>query len=86
MGDRELKKYLRQSLQQRAELEQGLDGNGIGLEETIKLCTEMMREQKLAQKRRKNQEQVSFSIYQIFSVLRGYRFLDYRQSYYVSHV
>lgn len=50
MGDRELKKYLRQSLQQRAELEQGLDGNGIGLEETVKLCTEMMREQKLAQK------------------------------------
>ena len=50
MGDRELKKYLQQSLQQRAELEKELDGNGNRLEETINLCTGIMREQKLAQK------------------------------------
>ena len=35
MGDKELKKYLQQSLQQRAELEEKLDGNGIRLTETI---------------------------------------------------
>lgn len=46
MGDRELKKYLQQSLQQSAEPEREFDGNGIRLEETISLCTEMMREQK----------------------------------------
>ena len=50
MGDRELKKYLQQSLRQSAELEKELDGNGIRLEETISLCIEMMREQKLAQR------------------------------------
>ena len=50
MRNRELKKYLQQSLQQKVELEQGLVENGIRLDETIKLCTEMMREQKLAQK------------------------------------
>lgn len=50
MGDKELKKYLQKSLQQRAELEEKLDGNGIRLTETINLCTEMMQEQKLAQK------------------------------------
>ena len=50
MGDREIKKYLQQSLQQGTELEKKIDGNSIRLKETIKLCTEMMREQKLAQK------------------------------------
>ena len=50
MGDRELKKYLQQSLRQSNKLKKELDGNGIRLEETINLCTEMMREQKLAQK------------------------------------
>lgn len=50
MGDRELKKYLQQSLRQSAESEKALDGNGIRLEETISLCTEMMREQKLVQR------------------------------------
>ena len=50
MGVKELKKYLRQSLQQSAELGKDFDGNGIRLEETISLCTEIMREQKLAQK------------------------------------
>lgn len=52
MGNRELKKYLRQSLGLSAELEKEFDGNGIRLGETISLCTEMMREQKLAQKSR----------------------------------
>ena len=55
MGDRNLKrslhKYLQQSTQQVAEAEKNPDGNGIRLEETIKLCIEMMREQKLAQKK-----------------------------------
>ncbi len=54
MGDRDLKKYLQQYLQQPmqqgAEPEKNPDGNSVRLEETIKLCTEMMREQKLAQK------------------------------------
>ncbi|MDE5933214.1 MAG: hypothetical protein K2H40_12155 [Lachnospiraceae bacterium] len=50
MGDRELKKALRQSLWQNAEPEKEFNGNGIRLEETISLCIEMMREQKLAQK------------------------------------
>lgn len=49
MGDRELKKYLQQSLQQSGELEK-FDGNAVRLEETIRLCTEMMREQKLAKR------------------------------------
>lgn len=50
MGDRELKKYLQQSLQQSAEPEREFNGNGKRLEETINLCTEMMREQKLEKK------------------------------------
>lgn len=50
MKDRELEKYLQQSLQQRAEMEKELGGNGIRLEETINLCTEIMRKQKLKQK------------------------------------
>ena len=52
MGDRELEKYLQQSLQQGAELEKKRNGKGTRLKETINLCTEMMREQKLAQKAR----------------------------------
>lgn len=55
MGDRELKKYLLQSMRQET-------GNGIRLEETIKLCTEMMREQKLAQKS-KEEPRTSFIQY-----------------------
>ena len=50
MGDRELKKYLQQSLRQSNKLKKELDGKGIRLEETINLCTGIMREQKLAQK------------------------------------
>ena len=50
MGDRELKKYLKQSLQQEAELEKKQNGKGTKLEETINLCTGMMWEQKLAWK------------------------------------
>ncbi len=42
MKDRELKKFLRQSLQ-------NLDGENAKLEETVKLCTEIVREQKSAQ-------------------------------------
>lgn len=54
MGDRDLKKYLHKYLQQSAqqvtEAEKNPDGIGVRLAETIKLCTEIMREQKLAQK------------------------------------
>lgn len=54
MEDRDLKKYLhkywQQSAQQVTEAEKNPDGNGVRIEETIKLCTEIMREQKLAQK------------------------------------
>ncbi len=52
MGDKELKKYLRQSLQRRAELEKNFDGNGIRLKETIELCTETLRQQKLKEEPR----------------------------------
>ena len=48
MNDKELKKHLQQSLQQREEPEKQL--NGVKREETIKSCIEVMREQKLAQK------------------------------------
>ncbi|MBD5496054.1 MAG: hypothetical protein HDR12_17220 [Lachnospiraceae bacterium] len=55
MGDRKLKrslhKYLQQSAQKVTEAEKNPDGNGVRLEETIKLCTEIMREQELAQKK-----------------------------------
>jgi len=47
MSDKELKKYLRQHLQKETELEKL---NNIKLEETVKLCTEIMREQKLSGK------------------------------------
>lgn len=48
MKDRELKRYLRQSFRQEAEAE----NPPAMLEETVKLCTGIMREQKLAQKPR----------------------------------
>lgn len=50
MGYKELEKYLQQSLRQGAEPEKECDGKGTRLEETIDLCTGIMREQKLAQK------------------------------------
>ena len=50
MGSRELKKYLQQSLQQSLQQEAEPNENSLRLEETVKLCTEMMREQKLAKK------------------------------------
>lgn len=58
MRDRELKKYLQQSLQQETEHEKKLNEGHIKmlneqnakLEETIKSCIEIMREQKLALK------------------------------------
>ena len=50
MRDSELKEYLQQSLQQKDKLKKELDRDGSRLEETINLCTEIMREQKLAQK------------------------------------
>ena len=57
MGERDLRKhlhkYLQQSAQQVTEAEKNPDGNDVRLEETIKLCTEIMREQKLAQKKHK---------------------------------
>ncbi len=51
MGDRELKMYLRQSLRRSEESERVFNGHGTRLGETISLCTEIMREQKLAQKK-----------------------------------
>ncbi|MCM1262580.1 MAG: hypothetical protein NC313_07635 [Butyrivibrio sp.] len=74
MRDKELEKYLRQSLRQEVGLENGYyetdyhendynekshnendmkQHSTIVLEETVKLCTEIMREQKLAQKSQK---------------------------------
>ncbi len=53
MSDRELKKYLQQSLQQETEHEKPvkkLSEKNAKLEETIKLCIGVMREQKLALK------------------------------------
>jgi len=58
MSDRELKKYLQQSLQQETGHEKVHNEKSVKkfseenakLEETIKLCTEIMREQKLAKK------------------------------------
>lgn len=50
MSDRELKKYLQQSLQQETEHEKGHNEKSVKLDETIKLCNEIMREQKLAKK------------------------------------
>ncbi len=47
MRSRGLKKHLQQSLQQEEELEKKLNENADKLKETIKLCTGMMREQKL---------------------------------------
>ncbi len=55
MSDRELKKYLRQSLQQETEQEKSVKKPGeknARLEETIKVCIGVMREQKLALKSR----------------------------------
>ena len=45
MSDKELKTYLKQYLQQEPEHEKLSNAK---LEETVKLCTEIMREQKLA--------------------------------------
>ncbi len=50
MGGKELKRYLQQSLRQGPGLEKKPDGNGARMKETINLCTEIMREQKLGQK------------------------------------
>ncbi|MDE6433416.1 MAG: hypothetical protein K2L07_04230 [Lachnospiraceae bacterium] len=60
MSNKELKKYLRQYLQQETELEKEHNKEDVKkhidakLEETVKLCTEIMREQKLT---RKSQEE-----------------------------
>ncbi len=51
MSDRELKKYLQQSLQQETEHEKSvkkLSEKNAKLEETIKSCIGVVREQKLA--------------------------------------
>lgn len=50
MSDRELKKYLQQSLQREAEPNKKHNGENAKLEENIRLCIEIMREQKLSQK------------------------------------
>ena len=82
MGNRELKKYLRQSLQQslQQDIEPETEANGksvrkpdrksdkepnenaLRLEETVKLCTEIMRKQKLA-KRAREEERTDFVRY-----------------------
>lgn len=48
MKDRELIKYLRQSLQQETEPEKELNHKLVKLEETVRLCTGIMREQGFA--------------------------------------
>lgn len=56
MNDKELKQYLKQCLQQETELEKVHNKEDVkklgnaGLEETVRLCTEIMREQKLTKK------------------------------------
>lgn len=47
MSDKELKKYLRRHLQQETEIEKF---SNTKLEETVKLCTQIMHEQKLSEK------------------------------------
>lgn len=59
MSDRELKKYLRKYLQQETEL--GKLSN-TKLEETVKLCTGIMREQKLA-KQSQEEPRIGFAQY-----------------------
>lgn len=51
MRDKELAEYLRQSLQREAELEKGFNPKQVKREETIRLCTEIMREQRLGKNR-----------------------------------
>ncbi len=56
MNDKELKQYLKQCLQQETELDKLHNKEDVkklgnaGLEETVRLCTEIMREQKLTKK------------------------------------
>lgn len=50
MSNKELKTHLRQYFQQETDLEKGYNKEDIKLKETVKLCTEIMREQKIAGK------------------------------------
>ena len=56
MNDKELKQYLKQCLQQETELDKLHNKEDVkklgnaGFEETVRLCTEIMREQKLTKK------------------------------------
>lgn len=52
MGDRELENYLQQSLRQGTALERERDKKSARLQETIDLCTGIMREQRSAHKSR----------------------------------
>ncbi|MCM1046534.1 MAG: hypothetical protein NC417_13600 [Candidatus Gastranaerophilales bacterium] len=56
MSDKELKKYLRQELEKEYILTNvsEYDKEDVRLKETIKLCTEMMREQKLEKKKQED--------------------------------
>jgi len=49
MKDKEWKEYLQQSLQKEIEQEKEINEKSVKLEETIKLCIGILREQKLAQ-------------------------------------
>lgn len=49
MRDKELKKYLQQSLQREMEPKKEDNQSPVKLEETVRLCTEIMRRQRLAQ-------------------------------------
>lgn len=62
MGYRELEQYLQQSLQQDAELEKKLNRKDTRLEETISLCTEIMRKQNLEKKSR-DEPRIGFARY-----------------------
>lgn len=50
MSNKELKTHLRQYFQQETDLEKEYNKEDIKLKETVKLCTEIMREQKIAGK------------------------------------
>ena len=68
MKDKNLKVYLQQSL--------GEEVQPKRLEETIKLCTEIVREQEVT---RQNRGQVSFTIFQMYFALKVFQYLVCRQ-------
>ena len=68
MKDKNLKGYLQQSL--------GEEVQPKRLEETIKLCTEIVREQEVT---RAEPRRVSFTIFQMYFALKVFQYLVCRQ-------